>query len=230
MNRRHHHGAALALCAVACLGGCAYVPAQSALSPGYSFEELAAAAANRDLQVEVRGNPFPVPQGELARTVAGLMPPAAGLNTTFTPSPANGDGLHRVVWDFAPSPVLAPEAICAGMDAPAPGPTTGVRVRAAFCRGALPLTSAYRAIEGTVDMSSPAFRDLVADVTHALLPRPAPAYPAYAYSYPYAYPYPYPYPYAYPPPAYIAPAYPSVGLGLQSGRHGRVGTSLFFGF
>jgi hypothetical protein len=144
-RRRQIRGLLVALIALP-FAACAerYTPVLSdhAIMPGYSVAGLKGLAGHR-VQVEVLGNPFPVPQPAFAGQVAALMDQSGVTPAHFAAhAPDDPATRERVVWNFAPPrESIAPNAICQGKYVVPDRSGVPIDAYAAFCRGAEALSS-----------------------------------------------------------------------------------------
>lgn len=167
-----------------CLAGCdvTYEPALSdyAVMPAYSAAIVERALLNRDLKVEVHGNPFDISPIAFAGQVAAQMNQTSVVQTHFTTHP--GDSAlppYRVVWDFAPPRTsIAPNAICKVQPTNLEkiGGATPIDAYAAFCQGDAALTSARVKLYYTATQNSIEFMTLVASMTAKLFPADPPRF------------------------------------------------------
>ena len=121
-----------------------YTPVLSdhAVMPGYSVAEVNGLAGRR-IQVEVHGNPFPVPQQAFEGQVAALMDQSGVAPAHFAAHAADDPATReRVVWNFAPPrESIAPNAICQGKYVVPDKSGVPIDAYAAFCRGDEALSS-----------------------------------------------------------------------------------------
>lgn len=167
-----------------CLAGCdvAYEPALSdyAVMPAYSAAVVERAVLNRDLKVEVYGNPFNISPIAFAGQVAAQMNQTSVVQTHFTTHP--GDSAlppYRVVWDFAPPRTsIAPNAVCKVQhtDPEKIGGGPPIDAYAAFCEGDAALTSGRVKLYYTETQNSIQFMTLVASMTAKLFPADPPRF------------------------------------------------------
>jgi hypothetical protein len=161
-----------------CLAGCdvAYEPALSdyAVMPAYSAAVVERAVLNRDLKVEVYGNPFNISPIAFAGQVAAQMNQTSVVQTHFTTH--LGDSAlppYRFVWDFAPPRTsIAPNAVCKVQhtDPEKIGGGPPIDAYAAFCEGDAALTSGRVKLYYTETQNSIQFMTLVASMTAKLFP------------------------------------------------------------
>ncbi len=165
--------AALALLA---LTGCSRVGIidYTRLEPGYRLQQFAYAAGGRDLMTDIQGNPFAMPQEEFNAAVTEAMQRAHfGPATNFTTAPnETARPGYRVRLLFNGPAASTGAMFCAGDPAiVGPSPESGnVRLLAAFCNDASPLSYLSARVSGLEDAHDPAFRAFMRQVTTNLLP------------------------------------------------------------
>ncbi|MGE0164029.1 MAG: hypothetical protein AB7S71_12930 [Dongiaceae bacterium] len=144
------------------------------LEPGYRPQQFAYAAGGRDLRTEIQGNPFAMPQAEFDAAVTAAMQGAhfgPATNLTTTPGEtARPDYRVRLLFN---GPAAGSGALlCGGAPATiAPAAENGnVRLLAAFCNGADPLSYLTAHAGGIQGVQDPAFRDFMRQVTTNLFP------------------------------------------------------------
>lgn len=141
-------------------------------APAYTMQEVAYAAADRDLRVVVHGNPFGGDPQAFGQTLTGMMQNRImGVRTNFTTMPgpsARPD--YRVVLAFNLAENELNSALCARPALPTKAPGGPIIVQGAFCRGGGPLTSATGWLDRPQSAQDPAFRDLISDMTYSLFP------------------------------------------------------------
>ncbi|MCW8861314.1 MAG: hypothetical protein OQK07_02695, partial [Rhodospirillales bacterium] len=131
------------------------------------------AAANRDMTVVLVGNPFPAPEGGLAKAVTKAMSPRGdGLGTRFTTTP--GDNAHRnyrIIVAFDPPSSITGRALCEGKGAGG-GQANGreMRLHAAFCVSATLLSEASAAMPRPAAPNDPQLARLIYALIWKLIP------------------------------------------------------------
>lgn len=146
-----------------------------AVSPAYSTNQFAYAAAGRDLRVAVVGDPFDGDRAAFERGVTDAMQGKHwGQRTRFTVDPDDSArDIYHVVMLFNPPGSLSGEKLCRSEpDALRPRAYTDGRlgVYAAFCRSDKMLTRVRGTIGGADGPNDPLFQELIGQVTNALFP------------------------------------------------------------
>lgn len=147
---------------------------------GYSPSEFRYAAQNKDLLVEIEGNPFSLPAEDVAaRVEAAMQPMHWGFEQAFTPrtrltrkpgTSANPD--YHVAVAFAGRALDEPALMCqALLREPTPAQVTPIRARMAFCRRAQLLSTSYGEIEAATGLNDRRFLSLVSRLTRELFPQ-----------------------------------------------------------
>jgi len=161
---------------VGATSACAGIPTtynQSASGAGaQSF--ISYGATDRDLKVDVFGNPFPQRADEVAEAVASQMQAAAvGPGTHFTTRPgASAREGYRVVVAFAGSGGAG--NLCAMSAMPSDSPrASNVVVTAALCDKDMVVTSTDGRVDGVAQVNDPHFAALMKQVAVELFPAPA---------------------------------------------------------
>lgn len=138
----------------------------------YGVSHFVYAAAERDLEVRVRGNPFASPPPTpLADTVVAAMQGAnSGPRTHFVtaPTPATRDNFH-VALVFNPSPATTADEACADRGTTLAASGEAIRLLAAFCNRGRPL-SFLEARANATGPADPGFRALIRQSTSLLFP------------------------------------------------------------
>jgi len=165
---------AAAVLAAALLAGCGGAATTYGFyaEPRYSSGELGFVSRQGPVPVEVRGNPFSVPDARLAAAVADAMqgrnfgPPLA-----FTDRPPGERPYdYRVVMAFD-QPPQASFDLCAAAAPPEPATQGGpLHAKAAFCLGRYRYTEIQGSIPAASGPDDPRFRTLIAQLTIELLP------------------------------------------------------------
>jgi hypothetical protein len=153
------------------LGGCAGQPiVYHRHVTSYSPGEFAYAG---DVFIDVKGNPYKVPQEEFNRTVAGILSGSIwGQPVRFVSARApESRSPYKVVWVFDPPWYASYDRMCQNpetiqSEAPGAGST---KVTAALCRSDYTVSYVYAgfAAQGPQD---PAFRSALEQIELALLP------------------------------------------------------------
>jgi hypothetical protein len=162
---------AIAAVAMLVLGACSGgTVGWSAITGPYSRQELADGAGNRDLAVRLIGSVPGRDPAALASDFAASVPPALGVNTTFTAMPgASARPDYALVFVLNPTPDAGSRAFCDS--ATNPVPMSGrVQLSAAFCRAGSPLTVAVSEIDRAVLDQKPALAAQVAALSREALP------------------------------------------------------------
>lgn len=163
---------ALILCAPVALAACGERVVADDPTPAYTLQEVAYAAADRDLRVEIHGDPFGGDPRALEQAIPALMQNRIlGVDTRFTttPGPTALPG-YRVVLVFNMAQTSLNSTLCrSGPIATKPAGRPAV-VQGAFCRGGGALTSATGWLDEPTTPDDPAFRHLIADMTYSLFP------------------------------------------------------------
>ena len=142
--------------------------------PAYTPTVLNYAASRGGMPTEILGNPFQVPEEELARAVTRMMtgshfgPPVRFLTET----PEDFASPYRVVLLFDSKPHHTTLKLC-GEDARSlVRQSNGVlRVHAALCANDKPLTSVSGRVSGASGPGDARFRKLIGQITINLFPR-----------------------------------------------------------
>ncbi|MBI4968260.1 MAG: hypothetical protein HZC25_09100 [Rhodospirillales bacterium] len=134
---------------------------------------FAYAARDGKVEVTLKGNPFAgSPEALAAATTRAMKDAHAGPRTQFVPRPATSQEIYRLVYLFNPDPFTLARKACENPDGvalrPAEGGTT--RVFGIFCQRETPLSEAMAVMEGVTSADSPAFSELIAGLTLAILP------------------------------------------------------------
>lgn len=141
----------------------------------YTWEEFFGAADGKDFQVQIRGNPFVMPDQAFQQAVlAKLQKRSVGPRTTWTVKSETGvqADQYRLVLVFGASNQLG-QTLCGQLATLNPASAKvagGVQVAAAYCRGDQPMTEAY----ARTDALSPddkAFDSLFSELMPVLFPR-----------------------------------------------------------
>lgn len=140
------------------------------LSPHYDAR-VPAAVGDRDLLVEVQGNPFGTDPTAFAQAVTDAMQGHTEVPPPhFTTTPGESWSRHyRVVIAFNPTEVVGQDELCARTVATAPGGDR-LAVHGAFCEGRRALSSAVNGAEAVAGVQAPAFQDMMAALTRDLFP------------------------------------------------------------
>lgn len=141
----------------------------------YTWEEFFGAADGKEFQVQIRGNPFAMPDQAFQQAVlAKLQKRSVGPRTTWTVKSETGvqADQYRLVMVFGASSQLG-QTLCgrlATLNPPSAKVASGVQVAAAYCRGDQPMTEAY----ARTDAANPddkAFNSLISELMAVLFPR-----------------------------------------------------------
>lgn len=141
----------------------------------YTWEEFFAAADGKEFLVQIRGNPFAMPQEAFEKALlAKLQARSVGPKTTWTTTPGETPPAkaYRLVLVFGTGSQLG-STLCEELDSIKPPPTAvpgSVNVAAAYCRSYQPMTEAF----ARTDASQPddrAFERLVSELMAVLFPR-----------------------------------------------------------
>lgn len=141
----------------------------------YTWEEFFAAADGKEFLVQIRGNPFAMPQEAFEKALlAKLQARSVGPKTTWTTTPGETPPAkaYRLVLVFGAGSQLG-STLCEELDSIKPPPTAvpgSVNVAAAYCRSYQPMTEAF----ARTDAGQPddrAFERLVSELMAVLFPR-----------------------------------------------------------
>jgi len=141
----------------------------------YTWEEFFAAADGKEFLVQIRGNPFAMPQEAFEKALlAKLQARSVGPKTTWTTTPGETPPAkaYRLVLVFGTGSQLG-STLCEELDSIKPPPTAvpgSVNVAAAYCRSYQPMTEAF----ARTDASQPddrALERLVSELMAVLFPR-----------------------------------------------------------
>lgn len=168
-------GSLSATLALFLLSGCAgmTVSRPAYVSSIYGIETLQGPAAQGGALLEVVGNPFPIPQASLDRTVARLIE-ANHFGPDFpvlTEAPADRTLAYRIVVVFDPAPPASADAACTVKEQPrlaSPGSRTGML--AAFCEYRQRMTSTIAQGGPFTGPDDPGFQAMVKQVAHSIFP------------------------------------------------------------
>lgn len=167
----HRFPAALALLVAACAGAGTLVH-HVTIDEAYSTQEVGYAGAGGAIRVEIAGNPFAVDDATFAAAIAEAMQGATfGTRVPFTADPALAPRPdYRVRMLFNGPAAASYMSFCAGDPPAVPAARTReLRLLAGFCRGDRALTY-LSAVGSAADLSDPAFRAFVRQVTLRLFP------------------------------------------------------------
>lgn len=160
----------LAAAGFAALSACA-TQNEAPYYPLYSNSIATYAAADRDLLVEVYGNPTGAPKPAFDQRVVAAMQgktPIPNVNFVAGPSPSERPP-YRVVMQFNAPPVASAYDLCAFGEPPSAPGDRPIRVVAAFCTGPRLISRA----QGT--LADPAVLETsIAQLTLDLMPRESP--------------------------------------------------------
>jgi len=167
-----------AVLVAAVLSGCAGAPSVSHRQRSDDSWNLASSlmGSSGPLLVEVRGNPFGVPEAQLADAVITEMKRAitwsGGARFTTDPAAAGSQDM-RVVWMFNGGPGGKPQ--CRGEGAGG-GPESGgaVRINAVFCDDDYVISDVSGSVAATGGLADPVFAQLTRQVTLELFPNQRP--------------------------------------------------------
>lgn len=142
----------------------------------YTWEEFFSQADGKEFQVQIRGNPFAIPDQALRQAVlASLQKRSVGPRTTWTvmPDKESSPNQYRLVLVFGVGNQLG-ATLCgqlATLNVPSTAPKPGnVQVAAAYCRGPDPMTEAYARTDATT-LDDRAFDQLFGELMPVLFPR-----------------------------------------------------------
>lgn len=171
MNPRNLALAALVLVA-ACAGTVRLT--QLNITPTYSPNEFAYAAADRDLHVVIVGNPFGGDQAAFESAVTDAMQGRHwGQPTNFTTTPGENARLaFRVVLIFDPQVGMNSARQCREemVGVQTVPRDDEIEISAAFCREENLRTRIRGRVSGATGPQDPVFRELVGQVTNGLFP------------------------------------------------------------
>jgi hypothetical protein len=126
-----------------------------------------------DVFLDVKGNPYKVPQEEFNRTVADMLSGSVwGYPTRFVSARApDSRSPYKVVWVFDPPWYASYDRMCSGPETiqPVPSDTGATKVTAALCRSDYTVSYVYAGFAAQVP-EDPAFRDAMHQIELALLP------------------------------------------------------------
>lgn len=141
----------------------------------YTWEEFFGAADGKEFQVQIRGNPFVMPDQAFHQAVlANLQKRSVGPQTTWTVKPgleAKPDQ-YRLVLVFGAANQLG-DTLCRQLETLNPAPAKvagGVQLAAAYCRGERPMTEAYARTDST-SAEDRSFDRLFSELMAVLFPR-----------------------------------------------------------
>jgi hypothetical protein len=146
---------------------------------GYSPAEFRYATENKDLLVEISGNPFRRAEAELGAYVeAAMQPQYWGFDQAFTPrtrptlNPGPSANLdYRIAVAFAGRALEEPALICAEEAPEAPAAAQGpIRARMAFCHRGQLLSTSYGYLEAAEGPADERFLGLISRLTRELFP------------------------------------------------------------
>jgi hypothetical protein len=148
---------------------------QTSRNPTYQPEELAFAGSPEPggLLVLIHGNPTDEPRPVLAGRVHDALERAApARNIRLTSNVQEGDrGIYRVIIVFDPATPVPDGDLCAGRVPPTRTPGDEITVRAAFCRGGVPLSGALGVMDADPARDHPdRFDRFLHDVGTTLFP------------------------------------------------------------
>jgi hypothetical protein len=126
-----------------------------------------------DLFVDVKGNPYKVPQEQFNRTVAETLSGSIwGYPTHFVSTrPPESRSPYRVVWVFDPPESASYYRMCEAPETIEPLPPSGewTKVTAALCRAEFTVSYVYAGFSAA-GPEDPAFRRAMGQIEVALLP------------------------------------------------------------
>jgi hypothetical protein len=141
----------------------------------YTWEEFFGAADGKEFQVQIRGNPFVMPDVAFQQAVlARLQKRSVGPRTTWTVKSEAGlqPDQYRLVLVFGASSQLG-QTLCGQLgtlNPPSAKVAGGVEVAAAYCRGDQPMTEAYARTDA-VNPEDRSFDSLFSELMPVLFPR-----------------------------------------------------------
>lgn len=130
------------------------------------------AASDGTMPLVMRGNPFPLPQAQAEAAVArNFYLPGWFQQATFVPTSAEGaDGQYRVVMVFNAATPVSASAACGDVeDIAVTPPADELTLRAAFCAGDYVVSDVFGR-SPTAPPDSPAFRNLLGQISYTLFP------------------------------------------------------------
>lgn len=141
----------------------------------YTWEEFFGAADGKEFQVQIRGNPFVMPDVAFQQAVlARLQKRSVGPRTTWTVKSEAGlqPDQYRLVLVFGASSQLG-QTLCGQLgtlNPPSAKVAGGVEVAAAYCRGDQPMTEAYARTDA-LNPDERSFDSLFSELMPVLFPR-----------------------------------------------------------
>ena len=138
----------------------------------YTPSVLNYSATSGGMLVEVLGNPFDAPKGELESSITGAMTGSHfGPQVDFVTTP--GDGFrspYRVVMVFDSTQGYSQYNLCARTASIQPVPGETVKAHVALCAADKPLTGVSGSVGEVTGPNDPKFGQLIAQLTTNLLP------------------------------------------------------------
>jgi len=138
----------------------------------YTPSVLNSAAESGGLLVEVVGNPFDVPKGDLDTAVTSAMTGSHfGPPVNFITTPPEGfQSAYRIVILFDPTQNYTENKLCKESGSIQPGTGETVKAHAALCANGSPLTGVSGRVGDVTGPDDPNFRRLISQITTNLLP------------------------------------------------------------
>ncbi len=138
----------------------------------YTPTVLNYAATSGGILVEVVGNPFDAPKGDLERAITGAMTGSHfGPNVDFVTTPPEGfRSPYRIVMVFDSTQGYTQHKLCSQTESIEPDAGESVRVNAALCAAEKPLTGVTGWVSDVTGPDDPKFRRLISQITTSLLP------------------------------------------------------------
>ncbi|MFQ5971245.1 MAG: hypothetical protein ACE5Q3_02870 [Alphaproteobacteria bacterium] len=172
---RRYAGASIALALLA--AGCGVIVSNDDVTHQYLPQEVSTAGGSgNQIQVDVRGNPFAVPDRVLSEAVvSSMIGRVPGRRVDFALEPQQVyTPRHWVVMLFDPPDGARARRLCQTAYEPAERPVNGVtdvKVLGAFCRRGFALSWATGRAKDVSGPESPRFDQLIAQMTKTLFPR-----------------------------------------------------------
>ncbi|HEX9769915.1 MAG TPA: hypothetical protein VGA50_12145 [Kiloniellales bacterium] len=138
----------------------------------YTPSVLNYSATSGGILVEVVGNPFDAPQGDLERAITGAMTGAHfGPHVDFvTTAPEGFRSPYRIVLVFDPAQNYTAYKLCSETQSIEPGTGDTVKAHAALCADYKPLTGVTGSAGSVSGPGDRQFRQLISQITTNLLP------------------------------------------------------------
>ncbi len=138
----------------------------------YTPTVLSNAATTGGVLVEVIGNPFDAPKGDLERAITAAMTGSHfGPHVDFVTTPPEGfRSPYRIVMVFDSTQGYTQIKLCGQTGSIAPGAGESVKVHTALCAADKPLTGLWGRVRDVSGPDDPKFRRLISQITTNLLP------------------------------------------------------------